>query len=80
MRSHSNWQWLLDKAFVNFDGDLHCVWRAADHEGEVLESYIVKRRDSKAALTFLKKTKKYLGNPHVVVTALLRPCGLAATR
>jgi len=33
----------------------HDLWRAVDHEGEVLESYVTKRRDKRAALKFLRK-------------------------
>ncbi len=28
------------------------LWRAVDHEGEVLESFVTKKRDRKAALKF----------------------------
>ena len=55
MRAYSNWQWLLDEAFVKINGETHYLWRAVDHEGEVLESYVTKRRDRKAALKFMKK-------------------------
>lgn len=48
-----------------------------DHEGEVLESYVTKRRDPKAALKFLKKTVKCFGPPHIIVTDLLRSYGAA---
>ena len=43
--------------------ETHYLWRAVDHEGEVLESYVTKRRDRKAALKFLRKTMKRHGNP-----------------
>ena len=51
----SNWQWHMDEIFVKINGDLHCLWRAIDHEGEVLECYVTKRRNKKVALSFLKK-------------------------
>ena len=54
MRSYSNWQWHLDEVFVKINGETHYLWRAVDHEGEVLESYVTKRRDRKAALKFYK--------------------------
>jgi putative transposase len=54
--AHSNWQWHLDEVFVKINGETHYLWRAVDHEGEVLESYVTKRRDRKAALKFLRKT------------------------
>ena len=55
----------------------HYLWRAVDHEGEVLESFVTKRRDRKAALKFLRKTMKRHGSPHILVTDKLRSywCG-----
>ena len=63
--------------FVKINGETHYLWRAVDHEGEVLESYVTKRRDRKAALKFLRKTMKRFGQPHVIVTDLLRSYGAA---
>jgi len=40
MRSVSRWRWHLDEVFVKVNGKRHCLWRAVDHEGEVLESYV----------------------------------------
>jgi putative transposase len=36
-RAYSNWQWHLDEVFVRINGETHYLWRAVDHEGEVLE-------------------------------------------
>ena len=77
MRAYSNWQWHLDEVFVRINGETHYLWRAVDHEGEVLESYVTKRRDRKAALKLLRKTMKRFGPPHVIVTDLLRSYGAA---
>ena len=77
MRSYSNWQWHLDEVFVKINGETHYLWRAVDHEGEVLESFVTKRRDRKAALKFLRKTMKRHGNPHIFVTDKLRSYGAA---
>lgn len=44
MRAYSNWQWHLDEVFVKINGETHHLWRAVDREGEVLESYVTKRR------------------------------------
>jgi putative transposase len=77
MRSYSNWQWHLDEVFVKINGETHYLWRAVDHEGEVLESYVTKRRDRKAALKFLRKVMKRYGGPEVVVTDKLRSYGAA---
>ena len=77
MRSHSNWQWHLDEVFVKINGETHYLWRAVDHEGEVLESYVTKRRNRKAALKFLRKSMKRYGNPEIIVTDKLRSYGAA---
>jgi putative transposase len=55
----------------------HYLWREVDHEGEVLESYVTKRRDRKAALKFLRKSMKRHGRPEVLVTDKLRSYGAA---
>ena len=65
---HSNWQWHLDEVFVKINGERHYLWRAVDHEGEVLECFVSKRRDRRAALKFLRKTMKRFGRPEVLVT------------
>ena len=77
MRFYSNWQWHLDEVFVKINGETHYLWRAVDHEGELLESYVTKRRDRKAALKFLTKAMKRYGRPEVLVTDKLRSYGAA---
>lgn len=47
----SQWKWHLDEVFVKVNGETCYLWRAVDHEGEVLEAIVTKRRDRKAALT-----------------------------
>jgi len=51
---------------------MHYLWRAVDHEGEVLESFVTKERDKAAALKFIKKAMKRHGSPHAIVTDRLR--------
>ena len=77
LRAYSNWKWHLDEVFVKINGETHYLWRAVDHEGEVLEAFVTKRRDRKAALKFLRKTMKRYGPPHVMVTDKLRSYGAA---
>lgn len=72
-QSYSNWRWHLDEVFVRINGKTHYLWRAADHESQVLESFVTKRRDRKATLRFLKKSTKRYGAPKVIVTDRLRP-------
>ena len=57
----SRWRWHLDEVFVKINGQPHYLWRAVDHEGEVLESFVTKTRDKKAALKFLKKAMRKHG-------------------
>jgi putative transposase len=75
MRVYSNWQWHLDEVFVKINGEAHYLWRAVDHEGDVLESFVTKRRNRKAAYKFLRKTMKRHGRAHVSVTDNLRSYG-----
>ncbi|MCW3780384.1 IS6 family transposase [Defluviimonas salinarum] len=77
LRSGPQWQWHLDEMFVKINGERHYLWRAIDQEGEVLESFVTKTRDKKAALKFLKKTMKRYGRPHILVTDKLRSYGAA---
>jgi putative transposase len=51
MRGLRHWQWRLDEMYVKLNGEMASLWRAVDHEGEILESYITKTRDKDAALT-----------------------------
>ena len=68
VRSHSNWQWHFDEVFVKINDERHYLWRALYHEGEVLESYVSKRRDRKSALKFIRKSMKRNGQPRIIVT------------
>ena len=71
-RSYSQWRWHLDEVFVRINGKTHYLWRAVDHEGEVLEVYATKRRNRTAALQFLRRTMKRYGQPRVIFTDRLR--------
>ncbi len=71
-RSHSNWQWHFDEVFVKINAVRHYLWRAVDHEGEVLQSYVSKRRDRKSALKSIRKSIKRDGQPRIIVTDKLR--------
>jgi putative transposase len=72
MRTRTQWRWHLDEVFVRINGETHYLWRAIDHEGEVLEAFVTTRRDRKAALTFLRKAMKRYGRPETIVTDKLR--------
>ncbi|AUH64149.1 IS6 family transposase [Paracoccus zhejiangensis] len=77
LRAGPQWRWHLDEVFVKINGERHYLWRAVDHEGEVLEGFVSKSRDRKAALKFLRKMMKRYGSPSEIVTDLLRSYGAA---
>ncbi len=68
LRSYSKWKWNVDEVFVKVNGKRHYLWRAVDHEGEVLEAIVTKRRNKQAALKFLRKLMKRYGKAENVVT------------
>ena len=72
MQNVRQWRWHLDEMYVKLNGEMVYLWRAVDHEGEILESYVTKTRDKDAALTFMKKTLKRHGAPEAIVTDGLR--------
>jgi putative transposase len=72
MRGFRQWRWHLDEMYVKINGETHYLWRAVDHEGEILESYVTKKRDKSAALRFLKKALKRHARGETVVTDGLR--------
>jgi putative transposase len=45
MRGFRHWRWHLDEMYVKLNGEMVYLWRAVDHEGEVLESYVTRTRD-----------------------------------
>ncbi len=68
LRAFSKWKWHVDEVFVKVNGKRHYLWRAVDHEGEVLEAVVTKRRNKRAALKFLKKLMKRHGCADEMVT------------
>lgn len=68
MRGRRHFRWHLDEMYVKINGEMHYLWRAVDHEGEVLESYVTKKRDKAAALAFMKKALKRHGQVDTFVT------------
>ncbi len=72
MRGLPQWRWHVDEVFVRINGETYYLWRAVDHEGEVLEVFVTKKRDRKTALRFLRKAMKRYGCPQVIVTNRLR--------
>ena len=76
-RSYSTWRWHVDEVFVRINGETHYLWRAVDHDGEVLEVFATKGRARRAALKFLKRALKRYGRPSTIVTDRLRSYGVA---
>ena len=68
LRAFSRWQWHVDEVFVKINGERHYLWRSVDHEGEVLESVVTKRRNKRAALKMLRNLMRRYGQPEVLVT------------
>jgi hypothetical protein len=77
MRAHRHRRWHLDEVFVKINGVKHYLWRAVDHEGEVLESFVTRCRNKKAASRFLRKSLKRHGQTETIVTGRLASYGAA---
>lgn len=73
----SNWRWHIDEVFVKINGETHYLWRAVDHEGTILDCYVSKRRNKKAALKVLKKLVSRHEKPKEIVTDKLPSYGAA---
>ena len=72
MRGSRHWRWHLDEVFVKINGERHYLWRAVDHESDILESYVTKKRYKAAGSKFLKKALKRHGRAGKIVTDGLR--------
>ena len=72
MRGFRQWKWHLDEMYVKLNGEMVYLWRAVDHGGEILESYVTKTRDGDAALRFMKKALRRHGSPETITTDGLR--------
>ena len=77
MRGFRHWKWHLDEVYVKIKGETHYLWRAVDHEGEILESYVTRTRDRVAAVVFMKKALRRHGSPDRIVTDGLKSYGAA---
>ena len=54
---------------VRIDGQRMSLWRAVDHEGELLDMLVQQRRNKAAALKLLRRLLKRQGvRPEVIVT------------
>jgi putative transposase len=58
-RPRPSTRWHLDEMVIRIAGERMYLWRAVDHEGEVLDMLVQRRRDSRAALRLtLRKAQK----------------------
>ena len=63
---------------VRIAGKRMYLWRAVDHEGEVLDMLVQSRRDSRSALRLMRKLLRKQGFvPKLLVTDKLRSYGSA---
>ena len=71
-------RWHLDEMVVRIAGRHLYLWSAVDHEGEVLEILVQRRRDKRAAVRLLRKLLRKQGfAPKKVTTDKLRSYGAA---
>jgi putative transposase len=69
---------VIDEVFVKIQGRQHYLWRAVDQDGEVVDVFLQKRRDGKAAKRFFKRLlRRHRGEPRKIVTDKLRSYGVA---
>jgi putative transposase len=62
-------RWHLDEMVVRIAGKRMYLWRAVDHEGEVLDILVQRRRDKHAALRLMRKLlRKHGFAPKLLVT------------
>src|SRR5580693_4204307 len=57
-RPRPSGKWHLDEMVVRIGGKQMYLWRAVDHEGEVLEILVQRRRDRSAAVKLRKLLRK----------------------
>ncbi len=67
-RFYSLWRWHLDEVCVRINGTTHDLWRAVDHDGDVVEGVVTNRRDRRAARECLTRAMTRDGRPASIVT------------
>src|SRR6202795_1077671 len=71
-------RWHLDEMVVRIAGKRMYLWRAVDHEGEVLDMLVQRRRNKRAALRLMRKLLKKQGfTPKLLTTDKLGSYGAA---
>ena len=72
VRGFRHWRWHLHEMYVKLGGEMVYLWRAVNREGEILESYVIRKRDKPAALVFIKKALKRHGKAEQIVVRTCR--------
>jgi putative transposase len=68
----------VNEVFVKIDGTQHYLWRAVDQDGEIVDVFLQRRRDRKAARRFFRRLlETHSGEPRKIVTDKLRSHGVA---
>ncbi len=68
----------IDEVFVKIQGKHHYLWRAVDQDGDVVDVFLQRRRDGRAAKRFFKRLLRASGSePRRIVTDKLRSNGVA---
>ncbi len=68
----------IDEVFVKINGKQQYLWRAVDQDGEVVDVFLQKKRDGKAAKRFFKRLiKSHRDEPRTIVTDKLRSYDVA---
>ena len=68
----------IDEVFVRIDGKQHYLWRAVDQDGEIVDVFLQRRRDGKAAKRCFKRLlKAHRMEPRKIITDKLRSYGVA---
>ena len=63
----------IDEVFVKIQGKQHYLWRAVDQDGDVVDVFLQRRRDGRAAKRFFKRLLRASGcEPRRVVTDKLK--------
>lgn len=68
----------IDEVFVKIQSKQYYLWRAVAQDGEVVDVFLQKNRDGKAAKRFFKRLlRKHRGEPRKIVTDKLRSYNVA---
>lgn len=62
---------------MKINGELNYLWRAVNHKGEVVESFLAKTRDLNAALRLLRTFLRRYGHVEEIVSDRLASYGAA---